>query len=144
MKSLLVCLHCQAVRPREVATCPNCAPRTASWSSWLRGAIGVAGLSLLGAACNASGLPDTGPGHGDGGVLDGAPADAARTDAAPSDGALTDAALVDGARGDAAVMSCHCPVLAAYGNFPLCDQPPVAPDAQCPGGKPICVTCPPK
>lgn len=154
MKSLLLCLHCQAVRPREVTICPNCAPRTASWSSWLRGAVGAAGLGLLGAtaACNTSGLANPGeanpdlsepgpmPSSSDGG----GPSHAPRYgDAGALDAALADGALVDGASLDAAMLSCFCPILAAYGNFPVCNQPPVAPDTDCPsGGKPMCVTCP--
>jgi len=145
-----ICLKCQGLYPEDARGCPNCAPKGSALRRWVRGAVGAAGISVLGAtaACGAT-APIVGA-SADAGVRDSGSADSGSADSGSADSGSPgspdsgnpDSGVSD-AGTDGGVLKCVCPVLAAYGNFGPCDGEPVAPDAGCPGGEtPMCSTCP--
>ena len=138
-----ICLKCQGLYPEDSRSCPNCAPKGSSWRRWVRGAVGAAGISVLGAT-SACGVPaaaaDASP---DSGVPDSGIPDSGIPDAGVPDSGIPDSGIPDAGTADGGTVKCVCAILAAYGNFGPCDGEPVAPDAGCPGGeKPTCGTCP--
>src|SRR5271165_6490887 len=94
------CSKCRALIPAETPFCPNCAPRGAAFLRWFRGAVGAAGLGLLGgssACCLNPSLESVGD-AGDAGQLEDA-GDAGSADAGTPDAG--DAGVADAGRPDA-------------------------------------------